>query len=379
MKKSLVVLLVFGLGLPSAFPAAFTPGNLVIYRVGTGAAALSNASTAIFLDEYTTAGALVQSVAVATTGANQLTAAGTSTAEGFLSLSPNGQYLSITGYDATTGISAISATASTTTQRAAEIYDLSGTVLSKSTFGTLAFSGNSIRSAVTVDGTNIYAAGNASSAANSGIWYHSGASNTSIVTGNLREVEIFNNQLYVSTGAAGTTRVAAVGSGLPTTTVGAGNIGALTVLTGLPTTGNASQFLFFDLDATVSGLDTLYYANDTGLAKYSLVSGTWTSNGTITNGAMSGLTGFLDGANISLFGTTTTAAGTLSSFTDTTGYNGSLGGAFGTLATAGTNTAFRGIVYLPVVAVPEPGEYAVAVAGLLGALIFLRRRGMVRG
>lgn len=30
----------------------FTEGNLVIYRVGTGSAALSNIGTAIFLDEY---------------------------------------------------------------------------------------------------------------------------------------------------------------------------------------------------------------------------------------------------------------------------------------------------------------------------------------
>lgn len=371
MKKAALCLFVAALSLTSAFSAAFTPGNLLVYRIGTGAAALTNASTAVFADEYTTGGVLVQSVALDTTGANQLTASGTSTAEGFLSLSPNGQYLTFSGYDSAAGVASISGTLSTATQRAAVVYDLSGTLVNKVTFGTAAFSGNSIRSAVTTNGSDVWAAGNATLTANSGVWYHSGATNTSLVTGNLREVEIFNGQLYVSTGAGGPTRISTVGSGLPTTTVGAGNIGALTPLTGLPTTGNASQFLFFDLSSSVAGLDTLYYANDAGLAKYSLVGGTWTSNGTITLTAMSGLAGFFNGSGVSLYGTTTTSGGLISSFTDSTGYNVALGGAFGTLATAATNTAFRGIVYVPI---PEPHEYALAMAGLLGVLVVIRRR-----
>jgi hypothetical protein len=45
--------------------AAFTPGNLVIYRMNDGVAALSANGTAVFLDEYTTAGALVAKNALA--------------------------------------------------------------------------------------------------------------------------------------------------------------------------------------------------------------------------------------------------------------------------------------------------------------------------
>ena len=53
--------------------APFTFGNIVVVRVGDGAAALTNASTATFLDEYTPAGALVQSIALPTaaSGSNQ--------------------------------------------------------------------------------------------------------------------------------------------------------------------------------------------------------------------------------------------------------------------------------------------------------------------
>jgi hypothetical protein len=51
--------------IPAVQAASVSAGNLVIYRVGTGAAALSTAATAVFLEEYTTGGAFVQSIPVA--------------------------------------------------------------------------------------------------------------------------------------------------------------------------------------------------------------------------------------------------------------------------------------------------------------------------
>src|SRR4051812_3767129 len=51
-------------------PAAFTFGNLVVYRVGDGTATLSSAGASIFLDELTTAAGQtgpVQTVAMPTT------------------------------------------------------------------------------------------------------------------------------------------------------------------------------------------------------------------------------------------------------------------------------------------------------------------------
>src|SRR6476646_382680 len=40
----------------SEVSAAFTPGDLVVYRVGDGSASLTGIATAVFLDEYTPAG-----------------------------------------------------------------------------------------------------------------------------------------------------------------------------------------------------------------------------------------------------------------------------------------------------------------------------------
>ena len=53
--------------------AAFTPGNIVIYRVGDGTSSLVNTGNAVFLDEYTPSGTLVQSIALPTadSGTNQ--------------------------------------------------------------------------------------------------------------------------------------------------------------------------------------------------------------------------------------------------------------------------------------------------------------------
>ena len=47
--------------------AAFTPGDLVIYRVGDGIGSLSSFGNPVFLDEYTPSGRLVQSIALPTT------------------------------------------------------------------------------------------------------------------------------------------------------------------------------------------------------------------------------------------------------------------------------------------------------------------------
>src|SRR5436190_21706313 len=78
------------LGMTDVIPTAsaavpFTQGNIVVYRVGDGSIALAPAAAAVFLDEYTPTGTLVQSIAMprTTSGLNKrLTATGTSTSEG---------------------------------------------------------------------------------------------------------------------------------------------------------------------------------------------------------------------------------------------------------------------------------------------------------
>ena len=111
MKKTLIILLVtLGFYSMSLGQSPFTQGNIVVLRVGDGSAALTNASTASFIDEYTTSGTFVQSIAIPTTGLNKLTNAGTSGTEGLINLSPDGQYLTLAGYDIAPGTASIAAT-----------------------------------------------------------------------------------------------------------------------------------------------------------------------------------------------------------------------------------------------------------------------------
>ncbi len=334
-------------------PAAFTDGNLVIYRVGTGSAALSSAATAVFLDEYTTSGSLVQSIAVATSdsGSNQaLTASGTATSEGALSRSADGRFLVFTGYDAALGTTSVAGTASSAVARTIGLAAADGTINTSTT--TTLFSGNNPRGATSTDGTDLWVVGG-----NSGVIYTTSGSSgpgtvVSTTVTNIRTVSVFGNQLYISTGSGTAVRVGAVGTGTPTSTG--------QTITNIPgfanIAGSPYGFLFADLDANVSGIDTLYVADDgaTALSKYSLVSGNWTANGTVGVDAddYRGVTAMVNGTTVTLYairkgGSGTTGGGELVSLTDSSGYNGSFSGTPTLLATAGTNTAFRGVAFAP--------------------------------
>jgi len=337
----------FDITTPSS-QAAFTGGNIVVYRVGTGAAGLSNAATAVFLDEYTTAGTLVQSIAVpqADSGANQtLTASGTATSEGQLTRSVDGRYLLFTGYDATPGTGSVSTSASSTIARVIGRVDLSGTVDTTTT--TTAFSGNNIRDVASTNGTDIWAVGGATGVVYTTFGSSGAGTIVSSTATNFRTIDIFGGQLYYSSGS-GSFRVGSVGTGTPTTT---GQTSAN--LTGTPTTGSPYSFFFADLTTAVAGVDTLYVADDgaNAILKYSLVGGTWTATGSITASAVRGLTGVVSGTSVTLYGTTggggSTGGGSIYAFTDATGYNATASGTATVIATASTNTAFRGIALAP--------------------------------
>ena len=270
-----------------AMLAAFTPGNLVIYRVGTGTATLSSAATDVFLDEYAPNGTLVQSVAMPTADSDSnrpLTASGTATSEGMITRSTDGKFIVATGYAAVPGTTGVTSSAAATTNRVIGRIAADGTIDTSTTL--TSFSGGNIRSAASTDGSSFWATGS-----NTGVVYQAfaGSGNGTIVsssaTVNLRGVGIFDDQLYASASSGTNTRVFAVGTGLPTTS---GQ--AFGPLTGLPTTGSPYQFFFADIDGS-AGVDTLYVADDSAnvIQKYALVSGSWTANGTVAASGVRGL------------------------------------------------------------------------------------------
>ncbi len=250
------------------------------------------------------------------------------------------------GYNATTGAANPAGVAATTNNRVIGRVDASGTIDTTTALSD-AFSAGNIRSATSTNGTALWADGS-----NEGVRTTTTGSTTSTVVSttatNLRQVNIFDGQLYVSTASGTAFRIGKVGTGTPT---GTGQ--TITTLPGLPTnTGSPYGFFFADLDAGVAGVDTLYIADDGGtIQKYSLVGGTWTANGTIAAAAVRGLTGVVSGTTVTLYGTTggTAAAGggSLYKLTDTSGYNATINGSLSTIATAAANTAFRGVALAP--------------------------------
>ena len=328
--------------------AAFTTGNLVVYRVGNGSAAISGA-VPVFLDEFSTtavpANPPVQSIALPTTasGANKRLVAAASGFEGLITRSVNGEYLLLTGYDADVDFGGTDPSTLTTAvvNRVVGRVDASGQI-DTTTALTDTPDGSNIRTAASTDGTNIWVGGSAG-----GVRYTTlgNTISTQLNTSNTatRQLNIFDGQLYASVSA--TVAVGTVGIGLPTL--------APQTITALPgvTSGNAFGYVLADLDAGVAGVDTLYVTDDLAdkISKFSLVGGTWTANGagvTVPGAgpAVRGLIGSVTGTTVSLYGTTTTA---LFSLIDTSGYNAPLTGTAITLATAASNTAFRGLAFAP--------------------------------
>jgi len=342
--------------------AGFTAGNIVVYRVGDGSAALGATATAVFLDEYTPAGVLVQSIPMPTAvvGSNRrLTASGSATTEGFLTLTSNGQYLAVPGYDAPLGTAAVAGTTSATVNRVVGRVDSAGLVDTTTAISD-AFSTGNPRGATGDGGTNFWVAGS-----NSGVRLvtlgSSGASTSISTTAtNLRVPNIFAGQLYISSGA-GTIRVGTVGAGTPTTT---GQ--TITNLPGFPATPSITGYFFADLSVGVAGVDTLYVADDVGnqVQKYSLVSGTWTANGSIAATAARGLTGTVSGTTVTLFGTLGATGGTLYRLVDTSGYNATISGSVTSIATPGTNRAFRGVAMAPASGPPNQAIVPTCPAGI---------------
>jgi len=318
----------------------FSSGNLIVYRVGDGSTTLSNAAAPVFLDEWTTSGILQRSIALPVTAQNsnkRLTASGTSQNEGLLTRSVDKQYLLLTGYEAAVGTASVATTTASSINRIVARVDVNAAV--NTTTSLAISSGNSIRSAASIDGNNLWIGTGA------GIYYSSLGSTTAILltSTNTRNVGIFDGQLYGSTASGTSYRAFAVGTGIPTST---GQ--TLTALPGFPLSGNPNAFYFADLDASIAGVDVLYCADEsaTGLQKFSLVGGNWVANGSVAviGNGLRGLTGIVNGNTVTLYGT---SAGSIFRFTDPSGYNGNFTATPLLLATAAANTVFRGIAFAP--------------------------------
>ena len=389
-----------------AHAAGFSSGSLVVERIGDGSTTLSNASAAISVLEVTTSGSLSQTITLPSSGTTPQTDSGSASSNGYLNTYFSGGvgYVSVPGLNLATG----TAGAAGLNVKVNSTLDATGNVINRTLFPTggptgtppSPFSGNNYRSSIATSGSTFYGVGTSTgSPVTGGAWYFDGTAFTQVsstATGqvtNLRNVEIYNNQLFFSTGSGTTRGVYSIGSGLPTTS---GQ--TATSFINMGTSAEAYGFVLFDTNND-STLDLAYVADDRttstagGINRFNFSGGAWSQTGSafrfdtlsslLTTGtaaaggsvvSIRGLTGSYDAATstATLFATTTgTMNNSLISFLDTGSLSTST--TFNTLQSAGTNFVFRGVDVSPV-AVPEPSTYAIAAMATLGMAGLMRRR-----
>ncbi len=372
MKKAIILMTAL---LVTVFEAGvqakpFTQGNLVIYRVGDGTSPLTNAGNYAFIDELTTNGILVQSIALP---ANQFIDANgntnfpiqnsaAATSEGGMTLSTDGRYVVFCGYATNDQWKVLQSGAQLPTDTS--VNRLIGTVDSKGNINTTtAFSnfingsGGNPRCAASTDGSNLWLCGSTK-----GVGYVTlGGSVVTQLVGNTnkRNIGIFNprpdftyppnhQQLY----AMNATGILSVGTNVATVSTVESNLtGFGASVTNAVPLGSPYQFVLLNLQAGSTNVDTMYIADEgSNVSKwcYNQISTTWSNVGSINtvsgpNGisipcGVRGITAsvFVSGSqtNVDLFlaagcggsGTGVVPGGFLYHVRDSSGYGGSLSG-----------------------------------------------------
>jgi BACON domain-containing protein len=359
----------------------FTSNNIVIYRAGDGVAALNNQPTPVFMDEYTRAGSLIQSIPVST---NNYSCSGTAVAEGLMTRSTDKQYLVFVGYGTNKTYAAPApASLSTVVPRVIGRVDGNGNV-DVSTRLTDFNSGGNPRAAVSTNGVDMWVAGSVSGVRHTTLGSTSSSDVCTNPTANMRALNIYSNQLYAGTASA-TIRITTVGTGLPTTDTTAVNLPGYSA-----TEVSPYNFVLFQLQpGATAPFDTLYVADDQGnngaspgtglgaIYKWSLSAGNWVSNGYVNVSQVRGLAGSVSIAgtttNVNLFaigsGNNTGGSGTLTAYTDATGWNAPPSGngtSSGTvvIATAAANERWDSIALAPEIPATAnisvtPGDFIV--------------------
>ena len=334
----------------------FTAGNIAVVQMGDGAAALSSAAAAVFIVEINpTTGAIVQTISmpIATSGSNRaLTVRGSSTSTGHMTRSMDTRYLTLGGYDTAPGTPAVNTTTAALVNRVIARVDANG-VVDSSTALVDAYNQDDVRNVVSVDGSAYWISGPSGNPNTTGGVRYAlyGAINSEQLSStptNTRVVNIFSDQLYVTSASGSFQGVASVGTGLPTT------LGQITtLLPGFPTSTGPSSYDFYFADA-----NTLYVADDRALPAggvqkwtYDSVSATWTLAYTLNTGLTAGcrgLTGVTTRAGTTLYATSAdTPSATAGNFLVVVNDTGAAS-SFTTIATAPGNTVYRGVDFVPV-------------------------------
>ena len=332
MRKS--ILLIISVSVISFISRAqFTTGNLAVF---VAAASASNTTGSIV--EFSTTGTGVVSYPIpdGNGNANGLRFSGSATSTAYLANSNDGSLLAFTGANSNN----TAANVNTLNPRGIGTFNNSGAYTLPTTYtGT---SGQQTRCATSLNNSTWFIG-------DQGGFYSNGTSSPS-PTGNYRGVKSFGGTVYAATSSS-------IGTiNLPTG-------GTFTALPGVGTLTNAQDYYLIQSGSNGSTYDILYIVtNSTGssntagaILKFSLVSGTWTANGSYTTtfggfGTAAKKTG--SGAEIYV----STGAGALTAnsvikCTDAAGYNAPINittGSNVTLYTTTAGTIIKGVAFAPI-------------------------------
>jgi MYXO-CTERM domain-containing protein len=365
-------------------PTSFTPGDLVVERVGTvGGATPSSTSAPVSLWDYSTAGTpsgysvtFPSSTATDSPTSHALVDSGSATYNGAISLSADGQYVYVAGYDDNAGV--VSLTSTVGVPRTVGIVSVGGSVdtstaltanSSDSTPPNLTATGINFRTATgTTGGSSPFYSGGDDGLA---ISPDGATTATSLDADAIHQLELSDGQLYEST----TTAIEQVGTGEPVS----GSPTDTALIASPPSKFEPAGFAFATVGSATSP-NVLYVADtkNNAVEKYVFNGTTWVEKGTVTVSGVTGLALSVSGSTVSLY---VTNQADLYGITDGSGAAGTLSGTAGVLAAAPTGESMKGVVLLPAspgTGTPEtpfvvllPG---VAALGLAGFVVVRRRR-----
>ena len=269
----------------------FTPGNVVVLRVGDPALTLSSSAAPVFIDEWDTAtNTLVQSLEIpnSQTGAvPSFAQRGFSSSEGGLTVSADGRYLVLAGYDRAIGASDPGAEPATVSNRVIATVDILTGLIDTTTALTDAYDSSTFRCATSLDGSSFWLGGNSG---NASVRYATLGATSSLdlatSPSNVRWIDNYKGQLYITSASTGSLSqgVLEVGTGMPTTA-----LQTTTLLPGFPTAGvfndGAPYDFWFANDSTLYVADSAFLGSNCGVQKWTLAAGTWTRQYTIVVGA----------------------------------------------------------------------------------------------
>jgi hypothetical protein len=315
-----------------------TAGNLAVLRIGDGVETLGSQGNSLFIDQFTTNGALVSTVVIPDNDTNALLVSGSASSEGALTRSADGRLLVFGGYNialtnAATLSTSLASASATNVPRALGVLDVLGS-FALVAVTTNQYSLNNMRAGTTDGQGNYWGAGG-----NSGTFYFGDGPTNTVQTNVANSIVIQNlgGNLYFSTQK--TTNGIWKISGTPTVPVSASL---------LLNAGSKASTYGFALNA---GGTTAYLADDTvkgvgGIQRWDFNGTVWAMTyafTSLTNVGARGVTVDFSGAHPVIYATTAeNSTNRLVAITDTGAASPAT-----TLATAGVNQIFRGVEFTP--------------------------------